>query len=178
MKRTIAISLAALVLVTGCGKAETKSAAPVGNNATNGEPNISDEKNKSEDETKELEDDGYEKILDFAYCKIIDGSSRPVVDIVFMKDEPEPSIYLVSKMMENMNYDCDFSLNVAGKEYTINDDTPQSGEDIYSYLPNEWQDTLKKMQTNGGIGNFVSKNTADSIDQEVKMISDAYLNEE
>ena len=175
MKRTIAVLFAALVLVTGCGKQGSQSAASVDNKMADTELNIADQESENEDETKELEDDGYEKILDFAYCKIEDGSSKPVVNIVFMKNEPESSIYLVSKMMENMNYDCDFQLNVDGKDYAINDDVSQNEEDIYSYFPNEWQDVLKKMQTNGGIGNFVTKNTADAIDRDADMISADYL---
>ena len=173
MKRSIVVLLVALVLAAGCGKQESQSAVSVDNTDT--ESNISDQKSENEDEIKELENDGYEKILDFAYCKIEYGNSKPVVNIVFVKNEPESSIYLVSKMMENMNYDCDFLLNVDGKEYAINDDVPQSEEDIYSHFPNEWQDTLKKMQTNGGIGNFITKNTADAIDRDADMISADYL---
>lgn len=127
---------------------------------------------------EQLESEGYDKIADIAYGKIEEENEDVTIRLVYYRNEPEMSIYLMGMIMQSLDYNADFIVEWEGKEYIFNKDMeePENLDDIFSYFPQEWQEPMKNMQ-GVGIDNFITKASTDSIEEEVERFLDKYKKE-
>lgn len=148
----------------------------IGCSNTNNANNTKNTKEFSVDE-KELEDNGYEKLADIAYGKIEDNGDKPKVYLVYRQQEPELAFYLMNTIMQKFELKCDFTITWNGEEYIFDDETANdfTEETFSDAFPKDWHEVIKDVQSGIKINDFVTKSSADIIDDTVEKFVSEYL---
>lgn len=166
MKKLICLLLCCMMLC-GCGSSEKNT------DSAQSTTNVDEEKLKSE---------GYTDLAGVAYGKLEDNGDKPNVSLVYLTENPEEAIYLWTgiqrKLLEN-DVEADTSFSWGDKEYILNDESndKMTADNAEDYVPKEWADLMRKMESGYNINDNISKDTGDSMDKAIEEFVNEYLEE-
>lgn len=166
MRRIVCLLLSA-VLLCGCGSSEKNT------DSAQSTTNVDEEKLKSE---------GYTDLAGVAYGMMEDSGDKPNVRLVYLTENPEEAFYLWSgiqrKLLEN-DVESDTSFSWGDKEYILNDKSvdKMTAENAEDYVPKEWADLMRKMESGYMINNGISEDLGNSMDKAIEEFVNEYLEE-
>lgn len=166
MKKLICL-LVFCMMLCGCGNKESD---PISN-----KPPI-------EVDEEKLESEGYKNLSEIAYGKVEDNGDKPNVNLVYLTQKPEEAIYLWTGIQRNLlgnNVESDTSFSWGDNKYVLDDESmdKMTAENAEDYVPKEWADLLRKMESGYNINDGISKELGDSMDEAIDEFVDEYLEE-
>lgn len=153
------------MMLCGCGSSEKNT------DSAQSTTNVDEEKLKSE---------GYTDLAGVAYGKLEDSGDNTNVSLVYLTDNPEEAFYLWAgiqrKLLEN-DVESDTSFSWGDKEYVLNDESKgrMTADNAEDYVPKEWADLMRKMESGYNINDNISKDTGDSMDKAIEEFVNEYL---
>lgn len=164
MKKLICLLLCCMMLC-GCGSLEKNT------DSAQSTTNVDEEKLKSE---------GYTDLAGVAYGKLEDSGYKPNVSLVYLTENPEEAIYLWTgiqrKLLEN-DVESDTSFSWGDKEYILNDESKgkMTEDNAEDYVPKEWADLMRKMESGYKINDDISEDLGNSMDKAIEEFLNEYL---
>lgn len=166
MRRVICLLLCCMMLC-GCGSSEKNA------DSTQSTANVDEEKLKSE---------GYADLAGVAYGKMEDSGDKPNVSLVYLTENPEEAFYLWSGIQRKLlgnDVESDTSFSWGDKEYILNDESndKMTADNAEDYVPKEWADLMRKMESGYKIKNDISEDLGNSMDKAIEEFVNEYLEE-
>ena len=97
-------------------------------------------------DTDKYKDDGYIAISDIAYAKVTQTGDTPMINIVYLKNDPDEANCVIDKFFLTSLKDSDFTLTWNGKDYVIDRSEISSDateDDVLSCYPKDLRESLK-----------------------------------